>query len=79
MSDLTELGEHFERCGVGNISLQIIDCVKQDEDEALWMLECYWQTILSTFLVNDGNTNIRKNMWVNTPLFFLISEPDIVL
>ena len=37
----SELGEHFHRCGVENLSLQIIDCVRQGEDEALSVLEGY--------------------------------------
>ena len=60
----SELGEHFHRCGVENLSLQIIDCVRQGEDEALSVLEGYWQNVLATFQANDGNINIR-NEWRN--------------
>ena len=51
----SELGEHFHRCGVENLSLQIIDCVRQGEDETLSVLEGYWQNVLATFQANDGN------------------------
>ena len=30
----TELGVHFANCGLDNLSLQIIDCVREGEDEA---------------------------------------------
>ena len=60
----SELGEHFSRCGIENISLQIIDCVKEGEDEALSVLEGYWQNKLATFKANGGNINLR-NEWRN--------------
>ena len=69
----SELGEHFHRCGLENLSLQIIDCVRQGQDEALSILEGYWQNVLATFQANDGNINIR-NEWRNymgqQPIFF---------
>ena len=40
----------------------MIDCVKQGEDEALAILEGYWQNMLATFQVNNGNLNVR-NEW----------------
>ena len=60
----SELGEHFSRCGIENIILQIIDCVKEGEDEALSVLEGYWQNKLATFKANGGNINLR-NEWRN--------------
>ena len=55
------------------MSLQIIDCVKYGEDEALAVLEGYWQNLLATFQANDSNINIR-NEWKNymgpQPIFF---------
>ena len=69
----TELGEHFASCGLERLSLQIIDCVKEAEDEALMILEGYWQHLLATFKANDGNINVR-NEWSNyvgqQPIFF---------
>ena len=69
----TELGEHFASCGLERLSLQIIDCVKEGEDEALMILEGYWQNLLATFKANDGNINVR-NEWSNyvgqQPIFF---------
>ena len=57
----TELGEHFHRCGYQNLSLQIIDCVKEGEDLALIQLEGVWQNRLATFQVH-GNINIRNEL-----------------
>ena len=72
-NEISELGEHFAHCGVGSMSLQIIDCVKYSEDEALSVLEGYWQNLLATFQANDSNINIR-NEWKNymgpQPIFF---------
>ena len=58
----SELGVHFSQCGLENFSIQMIDCVKQGEDEALAILEGYWQNMLDTFQVNNGNLNVR-NEW----------------
>ena len=57
----TELGQHFSRCGYQNLSLQIIDCVRNGEDLALIQLEGVWQNRLATFQVH-GNLNIRNEM-----------------
>ena len=57
----TELGVHFAACGLENLSLQIIDCVKVGEDIALLQLEGVWQNRLATFQAN-GNLNIRNEM-----------------
>ena len=69
----TELGSHFARCGLSELSTQIIDCVKEEEDEALAILEGFWQNILATFRVNEGNINVR-NEWSQyvgqQPIFF---------
>ena len=64
MNESSELGEHFSVCGVENMSIQIIDCVKEGEDEALSILEGYWQNQLATFQANEHNINIR-NEWRN--------------
>ena len=72
-SESSELGEHFSRCGIRSMSLQIIDCVKYGEDEALSVLEGYWQNLLATFQANDSNINIRnewKNYMGEQPIFF---------
>ena len=57
----TELGEHFATCGMENLQLQIIDCVKVGEDMALIQLEGVWQNRLATFKAH-GNINIRDEM-----------------
>ena len=69
----SELGEHFAHCGMENMCIQIIDCVKPGEDEALSILEGYWQNILATFQANNGNINIRnewKHYMGQQPIFF---------
>ena len=60
----SELGVHFSQCGLEYFSIQMIDCVKQGEDEALAILEGYWQNMLATFQVNNDNLNVR-NEWRN--------------
>ena len=55
------LGRHFAVCGIENFSLQIIDCVKEGEREALEILEGFWQHRLATFRVH-GNLNKRDEM-----------------
>ena len=50
--------------GLEQMSLQIIDCVKEGEDEALSILEGFWQNMLATFQTNGGNINVR-NEWRN--------------
>ena len=63
-NETTELGEHFTTCGgKESMCVQIIDCVKEGEDQALQVLEGYWQNMLATFRVH-GNINIR-NEWKN--------------
>ena len=58
---------------VDNLSLQIIDCVREGEDEALIILEGYLQNLLATCIANDGNINVR-NEWGyyvgQQPIFF---------
>ena len=60
-SESTELGRHFARCGVDNLSIQAIDCVKHGQADALRYLEGIWQNRLATFEQN-GNINIRNEM-----------------
>ena len=50
----SNLGIHFSDCGFENFSLQIIDCVREGEVEALGRLEGYWQHNLATFVENGG-------------------------
>ena len=72
-NESSELGEHFAYCGMDNMSIQIIDCVRQGEDEALSILEGYWQNLLATFQANNSNINIRnewKNYMGQQPIFF---------
>ena len=58
----SELGRHFARCGgVESMSLQIIDCVREGEEEALRYLEGVWQKRLATFIQNN-NINLRDEM-----------------
>ena len=72
-NERSELGEHFAHCGIASMSIQIIDCVRHGEDEALSILEGYWQNLLATFQANDSNINIRnewKNYMGQQPIFF---------
>ena len=48
------LGRHFAACGYDNFSLQIIDCVKEGEEEGLGRLEGFWQHNLATFEETGG-------------------------
>ena len=57
----TPLGRHFSYCGLENFSLQLIDCVKQGENDALEVLEGFWSHRLATFQVH-GNINKRDEM-----------------
>ena len=45
----TPLGRHFARCGYNNLGLQIIDCVKPGEDEAIFVVEGIWSNLYSTW------------------------------
>ena len=57
----SELGEDFSVCGMKNLKLQIIDCVREGEHMALIQLEGVWQNRLATFRAH-GNINIRNEM-----------------
>ena len=57
----TPLGRHFARCGYSNFSIQMIDCVKPGEDEAVLIVEGIWQNRLATFEEN-GNINVRNEL-----------------
>ena len=57
----TPLGRHFAKCGYENLSLQIIDCVKPGEKEALLIIEGIWQHKLAVFEVH-GSINKRNEM-----------------
>ena len=58
----TELGRHFARCGEEHLSIQIIDCVNEGEEDALRYLEGIWQNRLATFEQHAGNINVRNEM-----------------
>ena len=60
-NESSELGMHFAACGLENLQLQVIDCVKEGEDMALLQLEGIWQNRLATFKAN-GNINLRNEM-----------------
>ena len=57
----TPLGRHFARCGYSNFSIQMIDCVKPGEDEAVLIVEGIWQNRLATFEEN-GNINVINEL-----------------
>ena len=57
----TPLGRHFARCGYQHFSLQIIDCVKHGEEEAIMIIEGIWQNRLATF-EQHGNINVRDEL-----------------
>jgi hypothetical protein len=61
----TPLGRHFAKCGYQNFSLQIIDCVRYGEDEAIQIVEGIWQNRLATF-EQHGNINVRDELSRNT-------------
>ena len=50
----TDLGRHFARCGEGNLSIHMIDCVKEGEEDALRYIEGIWQNRLATFEQHGG-------------------------
>ena len=51
-NESSELGKHFSMCGINNLKIQIIDCVKNGENMALIQLEGVWQNRLATFQVH---------------------------
>ena len=57
----TPLGRHFNECGVGNMVIQMIDCVKDGEEEGLRCLEGFGQNMLACFVAH-GNINIMNEM-----------------
>ena len=57
----TPLGRHFAMCGYSNFSLQIIDCVKHGEEEAIMIVEAIWQKRLATF-IQHGNFNVWDDL-----------------
>jgi hypothetical protein len=61
----TPLGRHFSRCGYTNLAIQMIDCVKQGQDEAIFVVEVIWQNRLATF-TQHGNINVRDEGNGNT-------------
>ena len=55
------IGEYFATCGMDNLKLQIIGCVKEGEDLALIQLEGVWQNRLATIKAHS-NINIHDEM-----------------
>ena len=60
-NETSELGIHFAGCGLDQLELQIIDCVKEGMEMALIQLEGLWQNRLATFNIH-GNINLRNEM-----------------
>ena len=64
----SELGRHFTLCGrVESRSLQIINSVREGEEEALRYLEGNWQNRLAT-LTQNQNINIGYKLKRNQPM-----------
>ena len=57
----TPLGRHFDQCGIENLQLQIIDCVKPGEKEALLIIEGIWMHKLAVFQIH-GSINKKDEM-----------------
>ena len=64
LTESSPLGKHFSRCGYDKLSLQIIDCVKDGEEEALTQIEGVWQNRLACFEQHEGNICVRHEMTV---------------
>ena len=65
------LGIHFSSCGYENFSLQLIDCVREGEVEALGRLEGFWQHNLATFVENGGinrRDEMTRQRWQKTEI-----------
>ena len=56
------LGQHYggTGCGYTNISIQIIDQVKEGDTTALEKQERYWQNQLRCYIQNGGNAHCRR-------------------
>ena len=56
------LGQHYggTGCGYTNISIQIIDQVKEGDTRALEKQERYWQNQLRCYIQNGGNAHCRR-------------------
>ena len=50
----TPICRHFAKCGITNLSLQIIAGVKQGEEEALRIVEGQWISRLGTLDTQGG-------------------------
>ena len=57
----SELGAQFAGCGLDQLQLHIIDCVKEGMDMAPIHMEGIWQNRLATFNIH-GNINIRNEL-----------------
>jgi hypothetical protein len=56
------LGQHYggTGCGYTNISIQVIDQVKEGDTRALEKQERYWQNQLRCYIQNGGNAHCRR-------------------
>jgi hypothetical protein len=59
------IGRHF---GYNNFIIQMIDCVKPGEDEAIFIVEGIWQNRLATF-TQHGNINVRDELMRKTRFY----------
>ena len=57
---LSPLGRHFAKCGIANLSLQIIAGVKQGEEEALRIAEGQWIARLGTLDTQGGINSLDE-------------------
>jgi hypothetical protein len=56
----TPLGRHFAKCGIANLSLQIIAGVKQGEEEALRIVEGHWISRSCTLDTQGGINSLDE-------------------
>jgi hypothetical protein len=71
-SRTTPMGRHFNTCGLNNYSLQVIDCVRNQENEALLVLEGTWQNRLATFHQHGGmNVRDEQKLGQQPHIYFL--------
>ena len=62
LSEGSPLGRHFGQCGSENLSLQIIDCGIERNEEAIRQIDGVWQNRVACFVQHGGNINIRDEM-----------------
>ena len=56
------LGQHYggSGCGYSNLSIQLIDKVKEGDTKTLEKQERYWQNQLRCYIQNGGNAHCRR-------------------